>query len=100
TPPLGSPEGAVGLEITRSGPILRFTPDAGVAVTGVPITRTLDGAEQPMNTALFVPAGSSLALGSITGAGARSYLTVRGGIQVPDYLGRTGALAPGAVGGQ
>src|SRR5690606_13576843 len=96
---LGNPEGAAGLEITMSGPILRFNTDAVVAVTGAPITLTLDGAEQPMNTALAAPAGSSLALGSITGAAARSYLTVRGGIQVPDYLGSKSTFTLGQFGG-
>src|SRR5690606_31072004 len=96
---LGNPEGAAGLEITMSGPILRFNTDAVVAVTGAPIPLTLDGAEQPMNTALFVPAGSSLALGSITGAGARSYLTVRGGSRVPDYLGSKSTFTRGQFGG-
>src|SRR5690606_28478026 len=76
---LGNPEGAAALEITMSGPTLRFNCDAVVAVTGAAIPLELDGASQPMNTALFVPAGSTLAIGTIAGVGARSYLCLRGG---------------------
>ena len=96
---LGNPEGAAGLEITMSGPLLRFHTDAVVAVTGAAIPLTLDGVAQPMDTALFVPAGSTLALGTIAGAGARSYLTVRGGLQVPDYLGSKSTFTLGQFGG-
>ncbi|WP_141055597.1 urea carboxylase [Tepidiphilus succinatimandens] len=96
---LGNPEGAAGLEITMNGPILRFNADAVVAVTGADIPIALDGVTQPMNTALFVPAGATLSLGTITGAGARSYLAVRGGLLVPDYLGSKSTFTLGQFGG-
>ena len=96
---LGNPEGAAGLEITMSGPQLRFRADAVVAVTGAPLPVLLDGVPQAMDTALFVPAGSILALGSIAGSGARSYLLVRGGLQVPDYLGSKSTFTLGLFGG-
>ncbi|MBC7199639.1 MAG: urea carboxylase, partial [Pseudomonas balearica] len=96
---LGNPADAAGLEITMSGPILRFNTDAVVAVTGAEILVKLDDAPQPMNTALFVPAGSTLTIGTITGAGARSYLAVRGGVQVPDYLGSKSTFTLGQFGG-
>jgi urea carboxylase len=96
---LGNPEDAAGLEITMSGPILRFNTDAVVAVTGAEIPVKLDDAPQPMNTALFVPAGSTLAIGTLFGAGARSYLAVRGGLQVPDYLGSKSTFTLGQFGG-
>ncbi|RMR84603.1 hypothetical protein, partial [Pseudomonas coronafaciens] len=72
------PEGCAALEITMSGPLLRFNTDAVVAVTGAHIPITLDGQACAMNTALFVSAGSTLSLGTIAGAGVRSYLCVRG----------------------
>jgi urea carboxylase len=96
---LGNPEGAAGLEITMSGPQLRFRTDAVVAVTGAPLPVLLDGVAQAMDTALFVPAGSTLALGTIAGSGARSYLLVRGGLQVPDYLGSKSTFTLGLFGG-
>ncbi|UUY06710.1 urea carboxylase [Pseudomonas sp. J452] len=96
---LGNNEGAAGLEITMSGPLLRFNTDAVVAVTGAAIPLTLDGAEQPMNTALLIKAGSTLSLGTIAGSGARSYLTLRGGLQVPEYLGSKSTFTLGQFGG-
>ncbi|MDC7824319.1 urea carboxylase [Pseudomonas sp. BLCC-B13] len=96
---LGNEEGAAGLEITMSGPLLRFNTDAVVAVTGAAIPLSVDGAEQPMNTALLIRAGSTLSLGTIAGSGARSYLTLRGGLQVPDYLGSKSTFTLGQFGG-
>lgn len=96
---LDNPEGMAGLEITMSGPTLRFHTDAVVAVTGAIIPVRLNGAEQPMNTALFVCAGSTLSLGTIAGSGVRSYLTLRGGLQVPDYLGSKSTFTLGQFGG-
>ncbi|MGN0927455.1 urea carboxylase [Ectopseudomonas mendocina] len=96
---LGNEEGAAGLEITMSGPTLRFNTDAVIAVTGAEIPVTLNGAARPMNTTLLIQAGSTLALGTIAGSGARSYLNIRGGIQVPDYLGSKSTFTLGQFGG-
>ncbi|MDH0499556.1 urea carboxylase [Stutzerimonas stutzeri] len=96
---LGNPEDAAGLEITMSGPILRFNTDAVVALTGAAIPVKLDDVEQPMCTAIFVPAGRTLTIGTIAGAGARSYLAVRGGVQVPEYLGSKSTFTLGQFGG-
>ncbi len=96
---LGNPEGAAGLEITMSGPTLRFNTDAVIAVTGAELPLSLDGIAQPMNTALLITAGSTLSFGTIAGAGARSYLSLRGGIQVPDYLGSKSTFTLGQFGG-
>ena len=96
---LGNPEGCAALEITMSGPMLRFNTDAVVAVTGAVIPVALDGEAQPMNQSLRVPAGSTLSLGTIAGAGARSYLCLRGGLDVPDYLGSKSTFTLGQFGG-
>ncbi|WP_339526330.1 urea carboxylase [Pseudomonas sp. EA_35y_Pfl2_R111] len=96
---LGNEADAASLEITMSGPTLRFNTDAVVAVTGAPIPLSVDGSEQPLNTALLIKAGSTLSLGTIAGAGARSYLSLRGGVQVPDYLGSKSTFTLGQFGG-
>jgi urea carboxylase len=96
---LGNPEGAAGLEITMAGPQLRFRTDAVVAVTGAVLPVLLDGVPQSMNQALFIPAGRTLVLGSVGARGARSYLVVRGGLQVPDYLGSRSTFTLGQFGG-
>ncbi|WP_130906102.1 urea carboxylase [Pseudomonas sp. Sample_22] len=96
---LGNDEGAAALEITMSGPLLRFNCAAVIAVTGAVIPLTLNGESVPMNTALLIPAGATLSLGTIAGAGARSYLCLRGGLQVPDYLGSKSTFTLGQFGG-
>ncbi|PNF83819.1 urea carboxylase [Stutzerimonas decontaminans] len=96
---LGNAEDAAGLEITMSGPILRFNTEAVVAITGAQIPLKLDDVEQPMNTAILIKAGSTLTMGTIAGAGSRSYLCVRGGLQVPDYLGSKSTFTLGQFGG-
>ncbi|KOP52439.1 hypothetical protein OX90_24115 [Pseudomonas coronafaciens pv. porri] len=96
---LGNAEGCAALEITMSGPLLRFNTDAVIAVTGAHIPITLNNEPCAMNTALLVRAGSTLALGTIAGAGVRSYLCVRGGLDVPDYLGSKSTFTLGQFGG-
>jgi len=96
---LGNEEGAPALEITMSGPLLRFNCDARVAVTGAAIPLTLNGETVPMNAVLSISAGSTLAIGTLTGAGARSYLCLQGGLQLPDYLGSKSTFTLGQFGG-
>ncbi|WOD12103.1 urea carboxylase [Pseudomonas sp. NyZ704] len=96
---LNNPSGAAGLEITMTGPTLKFNTDAVVAVTGAEIPLHVDGEPQPMHTSLLIKAGSQLALGTILGTGARSYLAMRGGVQVPDYLGSKSTFTLGQFGG-
>jgi len=96
---LGNDEGAAALEITMSGPLLRFNCETVLAVTGAVIPLQLNGEAVPMNTALLVAAGSTLSLGTIAGAGVRSYLCLRGGLQVPDYLGSKSTFTLGQFGG-
>ena len=96
---LGNDDGAAALEITMSGPLLRFNCAAVVAVTGAEIALRLNDQAVPMNTALLIPAGATLSLGTIAGAGARSYLCLRGGLQVPDYLGSKSTFTLGQFGG-
>ncbi|CAH2921412.1 MAG: Urea carboxylase (EC [uncultured Paraburkholderia sp.] len=96
---LGNEAGATALEITMSGPTLRFNTEAVVAITGAVLPVTLDDQPIPMNTAVLVPAGATLVLGTIRGAGARAYLSVRGGFDVATYLGSRSTFTLGQFGG-
>jgi urea carboxylase len=96
---LGNAPGTSAIEITMNGPTLRFNTAAAVVVTGADIPITLDGTAQPMNTVFAIPAGALLRLGATTQAGARSYLALRGGIDVPDYLGSKSTFTLGQFGG-
>ncbi|MGH8779478.1 urea carboxylase [Paraburkholderia sp.] len=96
---LGNDADAAALEITMSGPTLRFNTDAVVAVTGATLDVMVDNIAQPMHTVLLVAAGSTISLGAIRGAGARAYLCVCGGLDVARYLGSRSTFTLGQFGG-
>ncbi len=96
---VGNPAGAPGLEITATGPTLRFTADSLLAITGAPVMAMLDGEPVPMWEPVQVSAGSTLVIGTLVGPGLRSYLAVRGGIDVPLYLGSASTFTLGGFGG-
>jgi urea carboxylase len=101
---VGNPEGAPALEITATGPTLRFSHDTliclGGAVSDAVLTGAgLDGAGVPSWTPVTVPAGGILAVGPIPGPGLRTYLAVRGGLDVPRYLGSASTFTLGRFGG-
>lgn len=96
---LGNPEDAVTLELTMTGPTLRFNQTTTIALTGACMTATLNGAPLTFWQTHKVTAGSILCLGSIEGHGVRAYLAVAGGIDVPRYLGSRSTFTLGQFGG-
>ena len=95
---VGNEEGAAALECVFMGPALRFTTDAVVAVTGAELPPKLDGAPRPTWTAFAVAAGQVLSFDYLR-RGARAYVAVAGGIDVPLVLGSRSTYALGALGG-
>ena len=96
---LGNAASAAGLEITVTGPTLRFNAGSAVCLTGARLAADLDGAPVPWWEPFLVPAGATLRLGAVEGQGARAYLCVRGGIEVPEYLGSRATFTLGQFGG-
>jgi urea carboxylase len=96
---LGNDDSAAALEITLSGPTLKFNCDAQLVVTGADIALTLNGEPLANNRVFNVRAGMTLRMGEIAGQGVRSYLCLRGGINVPDYLGSKSTFTLGQFGG-
>ncbi|AXU95194.1 urea carboxylase [Erwinia persicina] len=96
---LNNPPDAAALEITLTGPTLRFNTASVAVVCGAPVTLMLEGKTLPMNCTFAIPAGATLTLGSMEDAGVRSYLCLRGGIVVPDYLGSKSTFTLGQFGG-
>jgi urea carboxylase len=95
----GNPASAAGLEITLSGPVLKFNTAAVIALTGVDTGATLDDVPVERWRAVRVKAGQTLRCGPIQGAGMRAYLAVRHGFDVPDYLGSKSTFTLGLFGG-
>jgi urea carboxylase len=96
---VGNPADAAALECTLTGPRLRFRSAAVIAVTGADMGATLNGAPLERFRPALVSAGGVLELGPLRGAGSRAYLAIRGGIDVPVYLGSRATFTLGLFGG-
>ena len=96
---LGNRATAAALEITRSGPTMRVSAPAVIAVGGAPVRVEVDGAPAPMWSALAVPAGAVVRVGAVGDRGMRAALGVRGGIDVPSFLGSRSTFTLGGFGG-
>lgn len=95
---VGNDEGVAVLEATFTGPQLMFGDDRLVAVTGAELTPKVDGLLQPTWTAFRVRRGQTLTFDVLKG-GARAYIAISGGIDVPQVLGSRSTYALGGLGG-
>jgi urea carboxylase len=91
---VGNPESAAALEIAVTGPTLRFASDAVIAITGADF-----GASLPTWRAVAVKAGAVLEMSHAQSTGARAYVAIAGGFDVPDYLGSRSTFILGRFGG-
>jgi biotin-dependent carboxylase-like uncharacterized protein len=95
---VGNEENVAGLEITYVGPTIQVTQDALVAVTGAELPFSINNRPAALWHAHSVGPGDQLRLGSVT-RGARAYLCVSGGIDVPQLLGSRSTYMLGRFGG-
>ncbi len=95
---VGNDEGAAVLEAVFMGPELEFTAPVTVAVTGGELPPKVNGDDRPTWEAFPVKAGDRLSFGFLK-AGARAYVAVSGGIDVPLKLGSRSTYTLGALGG-
>lgn len=95
---VGNEPGAALLEATFMGPELEFTQAVTVAVTGGELPPKVNGEERPTWESFEVKAGDRLSFGYLRG-GARAYIAISGGIDVPVVLGSRTTYVLGALGG-
>lgn len=95
---VGNDETAAAIECALVGPELRFTEDTYIAVTGAEMRPLIDGEEQETHTVLAVKAGQTVAFG-FAAAGARAYVAIAGGVDVPEVLGSRSTYGLGSLGG-
>ena len=83
---VGNPDGAAGLECALNGPVLLALQPCLVAVTGADFTPSVNGAEVPLWTGVYLAAGERL---SFAGRkwGARCYIAIAGGLAGSRWLG-------------
>jgi biotin-dependent carboxylase-like uncharacterized protein len=94
----GNKEGAAVLEAVFMGPELEFAKDATVAVTGAELPPKVDGEARQTWTSFKVKKGQVLAFDFLK-KGARAYIAISGGIDVPVVLGSRSTYTLGALGG-
>jgi biotin-dependent carboxylase-like uncharacterized protein len=83
---VGHPEELASLEVLLGGLSVRARGRVTVALTGAPAPAAVDGRRVAHATLVEVPDGAVLAIGMPV-SGVRTYLTVRGGIDVAPVLG-------------
>lgn len=95
---VGNPDTAATLEVTLIGPELQFEGEVLCAIAGAEFPVRLDGVAVPSCRAFRVPSGGRLSFG-VRRRGARAYLAVRGGFDVPKVFGSRATHLLSAMGG-
>jgi antagonist of KipI len=95
---VGNPRSAAALEVTLTGPRLRFLIDTVVAVVGADMEPRLDDWPIPMWRPVAASEGAVLTFGA-TRDGLRAYLAVAAGIDVPVVLGSRSTFPRAGLGG-
>ena len=96
---VGNAEGTAALEITMTGPTLRFNSATSIAVVGASALMLKNGDPVAMNERIEIAAGDVLKIGRCETTGARACFAVAGGIESPDYLGSCSTFTLGKFGG-
>ncbi|QCS11704.1 urea carboxylase [Acinetobacter radioresistens] len=95
---LGNAPNTAGLECTLQGPSLKFHCDSQIVLAGGDMPSTLDGVSVPMWQTVNVCKGQVLKCGKIA-TGCRTYIGIKGGLNVPEYLGSQATFTLGQFGG-
>ena len=98
---VGNPAGAPGLEVTAGGPdVLRFSDPVGrLRDRCSDVESRVDGVPSRCGSRSTSPPVARWRSARPTGPGLRTYLAVRGGLDVPDYLGSASTFTLGGFGG-
>ncbi len=95
---VGNGDHEAALEITLQGPELQFAHNTVIALTGADLSPALNHQAVPLWTCLLVTAGSTLSCGTRR-SGARCYLAVAGGLDVPIVFGSRATHVSSKTGG-
>ncbi|MBB3310377.1 urea carboxylase [Rhizobium sp. BK196] len=96
---VGNDDTVTTLELTVSGPVLKFYTDTVVALAGARMAMSVDGVKLRHDAPATIRAGQTLSIGSIDGPGQRAYLAVAGGFAAPVVLGSRATFGLGQFGG-
>jgi len=86
------------LEASMMGPTLTFNDDAYIAITGADLSPAIDGLPVKTWQSFIIKAGSTLSFGGMV-AGARAYIGIYGGMDIPVVMGSKSTYAKAKIGG-
>lgn len=95
---VGNDENEAVLEVTMMGPIMEFTEDELIAVTGGDLGAKVDGNPLPRYEAVLIKAGQTVSFGGMYG-GSRAYMAFAGGLDVPVVMGSRSTNLKAKIGG-
>lgn len=95
---VGNDENEAVLEVTMMGPIMEFTEDELIAVTGGDLGAKVDGKPLPRYEAVLIKAGQTVSFGGMYG-GSRAYMAFAGGLDVAVVMGSRSTNLKAKIGG-
>jgi len=95
---VGNERSTAGLEVTFSGPMIEFDANRAIAITGANLSPAINGRAVELNQTIQVSAGDVLGFGALRN-GARAYIAVEGGIDVPLVMGSRSTYLKAGIGG-
>ncbi|MDR1916195.1 MAG: biotin-dependent carboxyltransferase family protein [Synergistaceae bacterium] len=96
---LGNGQNDAALEITLFGLDIIVNEERCVVLAGADLNMRINGAPAQSWTAYYVPPGSRITIGGLSGDGCRSYLCFSGGIDVPLVMGSRSTYVRASLGG-
>lgn len=97
---VGNPDDAAALEVTITGPHLRFRRRMQIALAGADLGACLNGAWlTPGSRAIVIPGDELTFASGESTSGARAYLAAGGGLDVPEMMGSRSTDLTAGLGG-
>lgn len=95
---VGNDRNEACFETTYLGPEIKFLTNTTIAISGALVHATVNGNPVRMNSTIQISEGDTLVMGAVK-KGMRSYLSVAGGISVPEIMGSKSTYLRGKIGG-
>lgn len=96
---VGNNHDEAGMEFAFMPPNFTFDEDVLIALTGAPAQLFVDGREMPMWQAVLVRKGQSITIKMNGKIGQWGYISVSGGIDVPEFMGSKSTFSFCGIGG-
>lgn len=95
---VGNEDDAATIEVTLRGPTIELTHETAIAICGADLSPSISDVRIPNDRAVAVRSGAVLSFGRAV-SGARCYIAVAGGFDVPLVMGSRSTYVRAALGG-